>query len=85
MSLWKAASHAISTHLSFLTIRDRVITVSKIPVGELIVDLGDVKNRKFVWRGKATSTISDKPEKVNKMLDKALAKMFQDYPPKPKK
>jgi hypothetical protein len=59
--------------------------VSKIPVGQLIVDLGDVKNKKFVWRGKATSTISDKPEKVNKMLDKALAKMFENYPPKPKK
>ena len=60
-------------------------TVSKIPVGELIVDLGDVKNRKFVWRGKATSTISSKPEKVNKMLDKALVKMFENYPPSPKK
>lgn len=29
-------------------------TVSKIPVGQLIVDLGDVKNKKVVWRGKAT-------------------------------
>jgi hypothetical protein len=59
-------------------------SVSKIPVGQLIVDLGDVKNKKFVWRGRATSTISDKPEKVNKMLDKALAKMFEKYPPEQK-
>ena len=59
-------------------------TVSKIPVGQLIVDLGDVKNKKFVWRGQATSTISDKPEKVNATIDKALVKMFKDYPPKSK-
>ena len=59
-------------------------SVSKIPVGQLIVDLGDVKNKKFVWRGKATGTISDKPEKLNKALDKSLVKMFENYPPKQK-
>ena len=59
-------------------------SVKKIPVGQLIVDLGDVKAKKFVWRGQATGTISDKPEKVNKMLDKALVKMFENYPPKSK-
>lgn len=60
-------------------------SVRKIPVGQLIVDLGDVNKRRFVWRGKASGTISDKPEKVNKMLDKALAKMFENYPPKARK
>ena len=60
-------------------------SVKKIPVGQLIVDLADVNKRRFVWRGTASSTISDKPEKVNKMLDKALAKMFENYPPKAKK
>src|SRR5262249_1069552 len=60
-------------------------TVNKIPVGQLIVDLADVSKRRFVWRGTATATISDKPEKVNKTLDKALAKMFENYPPKAKK
>jgi uncharacterized protein DUF4136 len=60
-------------------------SVKKIPVGQLIVDMADVNKRKFVWRGTASGTISDKPEKMNKMLDKALAKMFENYPPKAKK
>jgi hypothetical protein len=30
-------------------------TVNKIPMGQLIVDLGDVKAKKFVWRGTATA------------------------------
>jgi Domain of unknown function (DUF4136) len=59
-------------------------TVRKIPVGQLIVDLGDVKAKKFVWRGQASGTISDKPEKLNKALDKALVKMFEKHPPKEK-
>jgi hypothetical protein len=60
-------------------------TVQRIPVGQLIVDLADVNQKKFIWRGRASSTISSKPEKVNKMLDKALSKMFENYPPKAKK
>lgn len=60
-------------------------SVEKIPIGKLIVDLADPKNKRFVWRGTASGTISSKPEKVQKMLDKALTKMFQNYPPKAKK
>lgn len=60
-------------------------TVQKIPVGQLIVDLADVNQKKFIWRGRASGTISSKPEKVNKMLDKALSKMFENYPPRAKK
>jgi hypothetical protein len=41
--------------------------------------------KKFVWRGTASSTISSNPQKVDKTLDKALTKMFDNYPPKPKK
>jgi hypothetical protein len=60
-------------------------TVSKIPVGELIVDMADLKSHKFVWRGRATGTIKDKPENNAKLIDKALTKMFAKYPPQPKK
>src|SRR5262245_50110097 len=60
-------------------------TVQKIPVGQLIVDLADVQKKRFVWRGRANATISSKPEKMTKTLDKALAKMFENYPPKVKK
>lgn len=57
-------------------------TVEKIPVGQLIVDIGDVKNRKFIWRGTATGTLSSKPEKVTKMINKSLTKMFEKFPPR---
>lgn len=58
-------------------------TVQKIPKGQLIIDMADVKNRSFIWRGTASDTLSDKPEKNQKKLDKALAKMFKTFPPTP--
>lgn len=58
-------------------------TVSKIRVGELIIDMADVKNKGFVWRGTASDTMSDNPEKNKKKVDKALAKMFKKFPPMP--
>jgi len=60
-------------------------TVEKIPVGQLIVDIADVNQKKFIWRGRANGTISSKPEKNSKMIDKAVSKMFENYPPKAKK
>ena len=60
-------------------------TVDKIPVGQLIVDIGATEAKKFVWRGTASGTISNKPEKNEKTLNKALAKMFQKFPPPPGK
>lgn len=59
-------------------------TVREIPVGQLIVDMADVKAKRFVWRGTASGTISDNPDKVTKLLNKSLDKMFEDYPPQPK-
>jgi hypothetical protein len=60
-------------------------TVQKIPKGELVVDMADVKNKTFIWRGTASDTLSDKPEKNQKKLDKVLAKMFKNFPPVPGK
>ena len=58
-------------------------TVREIPVGTLIVDLVDAKQKAIVWRGIATDTL--KPERSSeekeKALNEALAKMFKDYPP----
>jgi Domain of unknown function (DUF4136) len=60
-------------------------SVDKIPTGQLIVDLGDVKNKKLIWRGTASGILSDKPEKNEKNLNKALTKTFKKYPPPVKK
>ncbi len=58
-------------------------TVQQIPVGQLIVDMADVKNKDFIWRGTASDTLSDKPEKNQTKLAKALTKMFKKFPPMP--
>jgi hypothetical protein len=60
-------------------------SVNKVPVGQLIVDIGDVSARKFVWRGTAGGTISSKQEKNEKALNTALTKMFQNFPQPPGK
>ena len=58
-------------------------TVEKIPLGQLVVDMADVKNKSFIWRGTASDTLSDKPEKNQKKLEKVLTKMFKKFPPTP--
>ena len=57
-------------------------TVDTYEVGTLVVDLFDTQNKQVVWWGSATSTVSDKPEKNTKKLEKSVAKMFKDFPPK---
>jgi hypothetical protein len=58
--------------------------VENIPVGTLIVDIFDTPTKKLIWRGVARDTLSDKPEKNEKKLDKAVADMFEHFPPKMK-
>lgn len=53
--------------------------------GTLVVELADAKDRQLMWRGSATATISDKSDKNIKTLNKALDKLFKDYPPVDKK
>jgi len=54
-----------------------------IYVGQLGVDMYDSANKDLVWRGIASKTIDEKakPEKQQKNLDKALKKLFKNYPP----
>ncbi|MBI1765250.1 MAG: DUF4136 domain-containing protein [Acidobacteria bacterium] len=56
------------------------VNVDKVPVGQLMVDIGDTHSQKFVWRGTASGTISSKLEKNEKALQTALNKMFQNFP-----
>jgi hypothetical protein len=58
-----------------------VATVQTYMEGTLVVDLYDASTRKMVWRGVSTSTVSSKPQKNTVKIDKALAKMFERYPP----
>ncbi len=58
-------------------------TSQTINIGTLNVDLYDVSTRKQVWRGSASKTLGSgkDPQKVNKNLNKAVAKLFKKYPP----
>ena len=60
-------------------------TVDKVPVGQIIVNIGDPSAKKFIWRGTASGTINNKQEKNEKALNTALAKMFQNFPQPPGK
>jgi hypothetical protein len=55
--------------------------VDTVIVGQLKVDIADYKAKQFLWRGTATGTVSDNPEKNTKTINKALTKMFQKFPP----
>jgi Domain of unknown function (DUF4136) len=59
---------------------------STIYVGQLAVDMYDSANHTLVWRGLASKTIDAKakPDKQQKNLDKAVAKLMKNYPPKVK-
>jgi hypothetical protein len=50
-------------------------------VGTLVVDLYDARSKQLVWRANGSDTLSGKPEKNAQKVDKALAKMFEKYPP----
>jgi hypothetical protein len=60
---------------------------STVPIGTIVVDLYDPAQRQLIWRGDATKTIDLKkdPDKNYKNLQKAMAKLFKNYPPQPNK
>jgi len=62
-------------------------TSSTIHIGTLDLDMYDAAKKQQVWRGAATKTLGNgkNPEKVQKNLDKATAKLLKNYPPPVKK
>jgi Domain of unknown function (DUF4136) len=56
---------------------------SSVPVGTIVVDLYDTTQNQLVWRGDATKTIDLKkdPDKNYRSLQKAMARLFKNYPP----
>jgi hypothetical protein len=62
-------------------------TTSTIYVGQLALDMYSAKAKNLVWRGAASKTLDEKakPEKQQKNLTKAVAKLLKNYPPEVKK
>ena len=59
------------------------VNFSTIEVGKLVVNLVDPAKKQLVWRGDAAKTLDIKkdPDKNYKNLQKAMAKLFKNYPP----
>jgi hypothetical protein len=58
--------------------------VENYAVGSLVLDLYDAHNKQLIWRGVAQDTLSDKPEKNEKKLEKSVNKMLEHFPPQAK-
>ena len=62
---------------------DSRITSSTIDVGKLVIEIFDPAKGQLVWRGAASKTlnISKDPDKNYRNLEKAMTKLFRNYPP----
>ena len=59
------------------------VTSSTIDIGKLTIGLFDPATKQLVWRGAAAKTLDIKkdPDKNYRTLEKAMAKLFKNYPP----
>jgi hypothetical protein len=62
-------------------------STSTIYVGQLDLSIYDSAHKQLVWRGVASKTLDPKakPDKKQKNIDKAVRKLLENYPPKPRK
>lgn len=56
------------------------VTPETSNVGTLVVDLYDANGKKMIWRGISQGTLSKKGQKNEKEMNKAIEKMFKQYP-----
>ncbi|MBE7158980.1 MAG: DUF4136 domain-containing protein [Rhodospirillales bacterium] len=56
--------------------------VQQIPVGTLLVDLYDTHTQNLVFRGRAQADLHQHAEKNIRLVEKAVDKMFDHFPPK---
>jgi hypothetical protein len=56
-------------------------TVVPARIGELTVDVFDASGKQLIWRGRAENTLSSKPDKNDKKLEKSVEDMFKHFPP----
>lgn len=59
-------------------------TSSTINIGSIVLDMYDPATKQLVWTGTASKTLdpSSNQEKNEKNLNKAMAKLLKNYPPK---
>jgi len=49
--------------------------------GTLVLDMYLASKKELIWRGTVTGTVVDDPQKMEKKVNKGLAKLFKEYPP----
>jgi uncharacterized protein DUF4136 len=64
---------------------DATTTTDTYQVGTLVVDLFDAKSKNLIWRSSSSDTLSNNANKNTKNLDKGVQKMFEHFPPEPKR
>ncbi|MDX2152131.1 MAG: DUF4136 domain-containing protein [Bryobacteraceae bacterium] len=59
------------------------VTTSTIEVGKLVIGIFDPAAKRLIWRGSAAKTLDIKkdPNKNYQNLEKAMTKLFRNYPP----
>jgi hypothetical protein len=57
------------------------LKVEKYLAGTLVVDILDAKKGRLLWRGIATATVSPTPQKNQTIINKAVSKLFERFPP----
>ena len=60
---------------------DATTYVENYTEGTLVIDMFDANTKKLIWRSSASDTLTGKPEKDEKRLEKAVSKMFEHFPP----
>ena len=57
-----------------------------IGVGAIELHMYDPSTKRLIWQGRATNTLSPSPDahEREERLNKAMAKLLEDFPPKPK-
>lgn len=65
----------------------QTVNVTDVSVGTLVVDIVQSGTKAVVWRGIVSDTLpySITPEKSEKLINKAVGKLFKKFPPPPKK
>jgi hypothetical protein len=61
-----------------------VTVLETFEVGTLVVDLFDTQTQRVVWWTAGTEAVTEKTEKNVKHLNRAVEKMFRDFPAAPK-
>ncbi len=56
------------------------ITPEQNVIGTMIVDLYDAKTQSLIWRGLAQNSLNNNGNKNQQMVQKAVAKMFKQWP-----